>query len=145
MSLERSPSLDQFKDGMPDKLPDHKKQRNIRWVLMIAILVIGAGWGALTFLQSNAAAVMSGTGSISGSVTDENGKPVAAQIYVLGTNISGQALEDGSFSLEDVPAGQQTIAIAHQGSGFEVPAQIRSGENTLLGQVQYTSTLEPQQ
>ena len=130
---------------MPDKLPDQKKRRNLLWVLIIALIIIAAGLGAVNFLQSNTAALISGTGSISGSVIDENGKPVAAQIYILGTKVHGQALEDGTFHLDGVPSGQQSVAIAYQGSGFEIPAQIRTGENTLLGQVQYTSTLEPQE
>lgn len=143
MSLEQSPSLDQFKDGLPEKLPDQRKRRNFRWLLIFLLAAAALALGVADFLQSDTAARMAGTGSISGKVADENGNPIAAQIYVMGTHIRGTAQSDGSFHLDDIPAGMQSIAIAYEGTGFEVPAQVRVGENTALGKLQYTSTLEP--
>lgn len=145
MSLDSSPSLDEFKDGMPSKLPDQKKRRRNTWIFILVLFIAALALGLVNFLQSDTAALMSGTGSISGIVIDENGAPVAAQGYILGTIVRGAANESGQFNLNGVPSGEQSIAVAYQGSGFEVPAFIQAGQNTNLGELKYTSTLEPQE
>lgn len=145
MAFDSSPSLDEFKDGMPSNLPDQKKRRRNTWLIILILFITVIALGVINFLQSDTAALMSGSGSISGVVIDENGSPVAAQIYVMGTHIRGAADESGTFSLDGIPAGERSIAIAYEGFGFEVPTFIQAGQNTDLGQVKYTSTLEPQE
>ncbi len=144
MSLERSPSLETFKDGMPKKLPDQKAHRKWRRGIIAALALIALALGLYNFLQTDTAAVIAGTGAVTGTVVDENGQPVAAQIYILGSKVRGQAQADGTFHIEDVSSGVQSIAVAYQGSGFESPAFVVAGETTDLGELKFTSTLEPQ-
>ncbi len=99
MALDSSPSLGEFKDGMPSNLPDQKKRRRNARILIL---------------------------------------------FIMGTNIRGAANESGKFSLDDVPSGDQSVAVAFEGYGFEVPAFVQAGQNSDLGEVKYTSTLEPE-
>ena len=145
MSLEKSPSLDQFQDGMPSKLPDQKSKRKRIFTIMMTLVVIIITLGIINFLQSDTAAILSGTGTITGIVVDENGDPIEAEIYVLGTKVDGLADSDGYFIIDGVPSGNQSIAVAYQGSGFEYPVFIQPGESTKLGEIRFISTLEPHQ
>ncbi len=145
MTFESSPSLDQYKDGIPEKLPSQRRRKRALWGVILVLLIVAFALGVKVFLQSDTAARLSGTGAITGVVIDENGHPVAAEIYVLGTSIRGQADANGVFTIEGVPAGEHAIAVAFQGSGFEYPALVQTGQTTDLGEVRFTSTLEPEE
>jgi hypothetical protein len=143
MALDSSPSLDDFKDGMPSKLPDQKNKRRRSLILIVVLILIAFALGVVNFLQSDTADIMAGKGSLRGRVVDENGDPVAAQIYILGTDLRGQADDSGQFTVEDIPSGERSLAVAFQGSGFEIPVFVQTGTTADLGEVKFTSTLEP--
>jgi outer membrane receptor protein involved in Fe transport len=57
------------------------------------------------------------TGSISGTVVDDQGRPVVtAEVYVLDTELVAVTDEDGRFLLSDVPAGTYSLEV--QGDGY---------------------------
>lgn len=73
----------------------HTKITN-RLFIIISILIT-----SLLFAQS---------GSISGTVTDEDGNALGgANIMVQGTNLGNSSSSDGSYSISNVPEGPQTI------------------------------------
>ncbi len=92
--------------------------RKVLGVLALAVLVCPS----LTLAQS--------TGSIRGRVTDAtSGAPLAAvQISIEGTRVGGQSGSDGNFSLNGVPAGNQTLVARRVGYSLQrIPVSISSG------------------
>jgi TonB-dependent receptor len=58
----------------------------------------------------------SGTGTVSGTVTDASGRPLGGVVVQLGTSRVGAATErDGRYRLTRVPAGQQTVTYRYLG------------------------------
>lgn len=143
MAFEKSPSLEEFEDGMPVKLSDpsaRRKRIRILSFLLIALLLVLLG---VTFAQSDAAALLSGRGSIVGQALDQNGNPFQGYIFILGTDIQVQTRPDGSFIVENVPAGARTLVLANEYSGYEFPVQVLSGERAAIGQIQFMPTATP--
>ncbi|RME07736.1 MAG: carboxypeptidase regulatory-like domain-containing protein [Anaerolineae bacterium] len=144
MPLVESPSLEDYAEGIPEGQPSSpKKRRKIVWGAIIILLALTFVLASIAFLQSESGALLTGRGTITGTVVDENGQPVAAEIYVLGTAIRGQADASGRFTIENVPAGTHALAVAYKGSGFEYPVTVNTGQVTELGELKFTSTLEP--
>lgn len=60
--------------------------------------------------RSGTATVRRGSARIAGSVRDRNGKPLGgARVMVWGTDVATNARDDGSFLLDGLPAGTQTL------------------------------------
>lgn len=58
------------------------------------------------------------TGSVTGSVTDENGNPLSgANIVIEGTSSGAAAANDGSYIIKNVPTGSHTISASMIGYG----------------------------
>lgn len=143
MSFNRSPSLkDYYVDGVTPRPPDKQRRKRI-WIMIGVLASIVLILGVVNLSQTYATNLLSSTGAIQGSVVDENGNPVEAQIYILGTNIQGRADQDGAFYLDGIPAGNQAVAVAHRGSGGEHPVTVRAGQTSKLGELRFVSTLEP--
>ena len=70
--------------------------------------VVAAAW--LLFGASPASAQQ---GAVTGTVTDAgNGEPISgAQVFIRGTNLGTLTSQDGSYRLEGVPTGQQTVRV----------------------------------
>ena len=143
MSFENSPSLDEFKDGIPEKLSDpsarKKRIRTLVVILLVFLLILFAS----VFAKSDAAAVLSGQGSVSGQAIDSKGNPFDGYLFVLGTDIEAQTQSDGTFLVEDVPAGARVLVLANEYAGYEFPIQVIAGETVSVGQIQFLPTATP--
>ncbi|MEA3351135.1 MAG: carboxypeptidase-like regulatory domain-containing protein [Chloroflexota bacterium] len=143
MPLDSSPSINEYKDGIPPKYSSSSRRKKRLWIFIGCLAALVLVLGTVNFLQSDVGAIVVNTGTVAGTVVDENGKPVEAQIYILSTSVKGIANSEGYFQIDSVPAGNQAVVVAYRGSGFEYPANIRAGEITDLGEVRFVSTLEP--
>jgi hypothetical protein len=140
MPLEDSPTLDQYKDGMPPEPVDQSESRKRARIAIGVLTAIVVVIGAISFLHSDSAALLSGTGTVSGVVVDEENKTIQAEIYILGADIEAQTDANGHFQVRGVPAGQQTIVVAYQFIGREYPVEVTSGSTVNAGQIQADTT-----
>lgn len=143
MAFENSPSLKDFENGIPENLPEPaQKRRNLRRVMLVllglVILLVG-----FSFLQSTAAELVSGKGSVSGVVYDDLGEPFQGYIFILGTELETQTDAKGRFLIKKVPAGKRALIVANEYAGYEFPVAIRAGETVDIGQLQFISTETP--
>jgi len=143
MAFENSPSLKEFEDGIPENLSDpsakRKKLRRLIFVLL-ALLVLLISF---SFLQSNAAELLAGKGSLSGVVYDDNNQPFQGYIFILGTDLETTTDEQGRFLIEKVPAGARILVVANDYAGYEFPVVVTAGETTDIGQLQFLTTATP--
>ncbi|MEA2008251.1 MAG: carboxypeptidase regulatory-like domain-containing protein, partial [Chloroflexota bacterium] len=130
MSLQDSPSLDKFQDGL-----DTKRQvsgggkKPLTWVILTLVVAV-AILGVINLVQSGAAAQLRGTGTITGQVVDEQNHPLQADVIIMGTKVQTETDAEGYFTLSDVPADTQSIVIGYQGAAHEYPLSITAGETT---------------
>jgi len=139
MPLEDSPSLDYYKDGLPEKLPDPQHKRRNIWKLILSLMVLSLAMVFIHLWQDGAIASVVGTGTVNGRVYDDNGNPIAAEVFVFGTNLSAQANTDGYFSLNSVPNGERTIIIAHRMVGREFKINVVAGQIVNMGDLRFQS------
>jgi TonB-dependent receptor len=88
----------------------------------IAFLTVALG---TAFAQS--------TGTISGTVSDRttNAFLVGAEVRVAGTEIATATARDGTFTLANAPAGQQSLEVSYVGRKTKiVPVSVRTGGTT---------------
>lgn len=143
MALENSPSLDEFEDGIPKKLSDpsarRKRIRILAWLLLALLLV----FFGVSFLNSNAASFLAGKGNITGQALDDIGNPFQGYIFILGTELETSTQPDGTFLIENVPAGSRVVVLANEYAGYEFPVQVVAGETIAIGQIKFISTATP--
>ncbi|MBT3189381.1 MAG: carboxypeptidase regulatory-like domain-containing protein [Anaerolineae bacterium] len=134
MTLQDSPSLEDFSDGIlppPDK-PDKKRRTTIVIVGLLVLIILLLG---ISFIQSDAFSQIAGQGTISGYAVDESNQPIAVDIIIFGTNIRAISDESGYFEVENIPSGQQSIIIAFGEIATEEIVTVQVGQNTELGTV----------
>lgn len=135
--MERSPSLEEYKDGMPEKLPDSSGRRKRVWITIAVLAALALVFGIVNLVRSDSFARMAGVGGVKGTVVDEKGQPLpAADIFVLKTSLSAETDAAGYFEIQGVPAGYQTLVVGYLAQGIEVPVRIAGGETRDLGQIQ---------
>ncbi|MGB3465796.1 MAG: carboxypeptidase-like regulatory domain-containing protein, partial [Cyclobacteriaceae bacterium] len=79
---------------------------------------------------------MAQTGTITGKIIDkETNEPlIGATVLVKGLSMGSIADLDGSYTIKDVPAGDQTVTITFVGyADISKKVTVRSGETTDLG------------
>lgn len=134
--MERSPSLEEYKDGMPEQLPDSSRRRRRVWGAIVALAVLALVFGVVNLVRSDSFARLAGVGGVKGTVVDEKGQPLAAEVFVLKTGLAAETDAAGYFEIQGVPAGRQTLVVGYMARGIEVPVQIAGGETRDLGRVQ---------
>lgn len=89
---------------------------------------------SLLFLYS-VLTVVAQTGTIRGSVTDEDGNTLPfAAVQVVNTNVGTATTESGKFTLNNVPEGYQTIEISTLGfQQYSTSVNVRAGETVEIG------------
>jgi iron complex outermembrane receptor protein len=91
--------------------------------LLFLLLFAGFGFPSGAFAQ---------TGSVSGRVTDEKNEGVpGATVLIDGTTVGGSSNVDGTYSIQNVPAGPQTLVISYVGyNTVRRPVTVVAGQNT---------------
>jgi len=121
--------------------PHKKHNRLLPIILSLSIIALGLLVFDLLTLQkvggSNA------FGSVSGTIVNSQNTPVAAEVFVLKSEINTVADLDGNFILRDVPDGAQRIIVAWQGVGKEIPVIVKSSETSYLGLIEVEETKIP--
>lgn len=144
MAYERSPSLKTYGEGLPSSPPpDTSAQRKWFWVVITVLAVTTVALAVITFARSTTAAILVGTGTVTGKVVDESNQPIVAEVFVLHTNIEAKSNADGIFEIHGVPAGPQSVVVAYQGAGREIMVDVVAGAQVNIGTVQLTATAIP--
>jgi hypothetical protein len=142
MPTEDSPSIDLFENGIPSRLPvsNAGKQRSQRAIVVLLILaVILSG---VKLLQSNFID-LNGRGGITGQILDEHGQALAASIFTVSEAQVAETDANGRFTLQNIPAGRQTVIVAVMSVGREYPITVRANTQTDLGIIQLNATARP--
>ncbi len=143
MNLEESPSLETYKDGLPEPPPDPSLRRKRFRIIVLLVLLTVLFLGTANFLQSQTAGLLLETGSVTGMIIDENGQPFQGEVFILGTELAVVIDANGYFVMDSVPAGQQSLIVADEEYGNEFLINIIAGEAIDVGQIQFVSTATP--
>ena len=141
MAFEESPSLEEYKEGLPAKLPEPGKPLRkgyyalgILFILMLLLIVVNI------IQTSGIPQLIPGKGNVTGLVLDGNGEPTVADIFVVGTDIEIQSDRSGNFEIGNIPKGLQSIIVAKYESGLEYIVDVIAGSMIDLGPIQLVST-----
>lgn len=137
MIFEESPSLELYKKGIPEKLPDPHRRKKILWGAISALMVMVLVLGGIRMKQSGALDWLTGKGTLTGVVVDDFHRPIPADVYLLDLDRSTRCDEFGRFTFDGVPAGNHTILIAYRVAGREYPAQVFSGRINDAGTLRF--------
>ncbi|GAB3867388.1 TonB-dependent receptor [Hymenobacter segetis] len=96
------------------------------YLAKLLFLLLLAGFG---FLPS--AAFAQSTGSVSGRVTDSKNEGIpGATVLIEGTSLGSSSNVDGTYSIQNVPAGPHTVVISFVGyNAVRVPVTVVAGQN----------------
>ncbi len=146
MPLEKSPDLNDF-DFSPQTSEEtatstNSRKKGFRYLLAgLAVLVLLMAFANFGGGLSNP---LQGSGTIRGVVLDERGQPLQnASIKIMGSNLSAPITTDGSFELQRVPAGTQSLVVLDRYTGQEIPFVLANGEILDFGTIQFKVTTEP--
>jgi hypothetical protein len=144
MQFDESPDLDQFKDGMPDHMPEpHTGRRRFRIVLLITFIVVTLIGLALVLKENNTLATLTSTAVVRGRVVDENGLPFNGEIFILGTNLKTKTDANGNFELSRVPSGEQVLIVADDLIGRDFSIQVTTATILEMGEIRFEPTAMP--
>lgn len=98
------------------------------------VLMIIACVAAISATKSKAPSNDSGTGSISGFITDSiTGSPIADAEVIAGCHLRANTNEDGSYTITNVPAGEYTVKAkkCHEYvvKEYPTPVQVEEGQH----------------
>jgi len=144
MPFENSPSLDAYKNGMPERPRRSSTEHRRVWLVIAVLSVVVVLLLGVNLWDAPAVTHLRGTGTVTGQVVNERGDPIQAEIFVLKTALDAQTDDQGYFTLKQVPAGEQILVIAYLGVGREVRTVVASDTVTDLGRIQFASTRVPE-
>ncbi|NQU63314.1 MAG: carboxypeptidase regulatory-like domain-containing protein [SAR324 cluster bacterium] len=134
MSLQDSPSLEDFSEGYsPPPDPEKRKKRSRIFLVIASLLVLLLV--VVNFLQSDLAANLSQKGSVSGRAVNESGVPIQVEVLLFGTDIHVLSDENGFFIVENVPVGEHSVIVAYGNIATEVKLRVELGSENRLGMV----------
>jgi hypothetical protein len=143
MAFEKPPSLDDYREIMPEHpkeiTPGQKRAR----ILLIVLGIFVLGLAALNLMKNDFTSTLRGTGAVRGMVLDAQGSPFVGNIYIEKTTLNAKTNPDGRFELANIPAGNHLLVVADAVSGREFPVLVNAGQTTDLGIVQFKSTATP--
>ncbi len=145
MSPANSPSLQEYKDGIPEKQRDPDARKKALRLVFLVVLVIVLSLLFILFLNTGLGGRLTGKGTLAGRVIDSQGHPLVAQIFVLGAARPVKSAADGSFVFKNAPAGNHFLTIAFNGRVVEYQVQVQAGEIEDLGDLTFTVTSLPTQ
>lgn len=133
MIFEESPSLDLYKNGIPEKLPDPHRKKKIFWGAISLLVLMGLVLGGIRLSQNGTLDWIAGKGTLTGVVVDDFHRPVPADVYLIDLDRSTRCDESGRFTFEGIPAGVHTVLIAYNVAGREYPVKVYSGRTNDVG------------
>ena len=144
MQFDDSPSLDQFKDGMPEKLPDpNEHAKKFRILLLVITLIIVLIGFSVILKDTRTLENLTATGIVRGRVVDENGQPFHGRIFILGTELIAQTDADGNFEIRSVPAGEQVLIVADEFIGRDFTIRVTTASELQFGEIRFETTAMP--
>lgn len=146
MSLTNSPSLKEYKDGSKQKICRPAPRKQTFRILLLVLLFIALGLLFAQFLQNDMAALLTGKGSISGRIVDENGLALSAQVFVFGVDRPEETDSNGNFTYTNIPAGDRSLIVTYNGAAQEFIVQVQAGSSIDLGNLSFpvaTPTIQP--
>ena len=144
MQFDDSPSLDQFKNGMPEKMPDpNKRLRKFRIMLLVITLIVALMGFSVVLKDTRTIENITITGLVRGRVVDETGQPFQGKIFILGTELEAQTDANGNFELSGVPAGEQILIVADDFIGRDFPIQVTTAAELQMGEIRFQTTATP--
>jgi hypothetical protein len=146
MQFDESPDLDQFKDGMPENVPDPDAgRRKFRIVLLITFIVVTLIGFTLVLKENNTLATLTNTAVVRGRVVDESGLPFSGEIFILGTELKTQTDANGNFEPNRVPSGEHILIVADDLIGRDFPIQVTTATTLEMGEIRFEPTAMPPQ
>ncbi|KPL74121.1 hypothetical protein ADN00_14050 [Ornatilinea apprima] len=134
MSLDNSPKLDQFKNGLPTQLPDVTARRRRQRLALTGLVVCLLALAGFQFLRSDPASHLAGVGKITGSLVDEqSGLPVTGEVFISGSDQIIQTDASGRFELFGVPSGPQSLVVVYRNTGRAYPIEVPRGSTLDVG------------
>ncbi|GAC1379925.1 MAG: TonB-dependent receptor [Hymenobacter sp.] len=102
----------------------HPYLAKLLFLLLFAAFGFPLGTSAQTFAQ---------TGSVSGRVTDSKNEGIpGATVLIEGTTLGSSSNSDGSYSIQNVPAGPRTLVITFVGyNTVRLPITVTPGQNAV--------------
>lgn len=142
MSLENSPSLQEFTHGMPPPPDPMRGRRRMRALIVVMSVIFGALF-IVNVIQLRSFTLARGNGTISGQVVDARGAPVVAELIVERTELVVRSDAEGRFVLPQVPVGDHLLVVARDGVGVEYPVVVVAGAHVDVGVVRAETTAVP--
>ena len=143
MGFETSPSVDLYKNGLPDKLPDPPRRRLIVRILLLVSIIVVILLSVISLMNGPVGNQLRGTGLISGRVIDVDGRPLPADVLILQSKKAVHTLADGTFTLSGIPAGERFLVATHQGQGVEIKINVVTGSTLAVGDIIIAATALP--
>lgn len=138
MSYVNSPKIEYSPDGRPPERKDRRRQA-VRIAIFI-VLIISIGINIYAFRAGNLINRVAGTdGIVQGVVVDDQGNPIAQAEISLAAAPEALAitLPDGTFTLANIPTGDQYLIVVSQGVGQGYVITIQTDDVTQLGTISY--------
>ena len=133
MSLNNSPSLQDFSPIESDQKPQGKKSS---WIVIAVLFLVVVGLAIFNFMRSESSAVLRGAGSIGGRVVDMQGNALEqAEVFLGNGNPSTWTDANGKFLLENVTAGEHVLVAGYEGLGVEHGVVVSGGTFVDLGTI----------
>jgi len=145
MSPANSPSLQEYKDGIPEKRRDPNVRKKTLRLVLLVFFVIVLSLLFMLFLNTSLGARLTNRGTLTGQVVDSQDQPLIAQVFVLGAAHPVKTAADGSFTYKNAPAGNRYLTIAYHGKVVEYQVQVQAGAIVDLGNIIFTITSPPAQ
>lgn len=144
MPFDDSPSLDQFQNGMPEKLPNSDERlRKFRIMLLIMTLMVALIGFSVILKDTRTLEKITATGLVRGRVVDEKGQPFHGNIFILGTELAAKTDENGNFELSRVPAGEQILIVADDLIGRDFSIKVSAASELQMGEIRFQTTAVP--
>ena len=144
MSFDESPSLDEFQNGMPEKLPNpNERVKKFRILLLVITLIVALIGFSVVFKNTHTLENLTATGVVRGRVVDENGQPFHGRIFILGSQTLTQTDVNGNFELRRVPAGERVLIVADDLIGRDFTIQVAAASELQMGEIRFEPTAMP--
>ncbi|QNH60900.1 SusC/RagA family TonB-linked outer membrane protein [Hymenobacter sediminicola] len=91
----------------------------------------------LLFVCAGFTGAFAQTGSVSGRVVDEKNEGLpGVTVLIEGTSLGNSTNSDGTYSIQSVPAGSNTLVVSFVGyTTNRIPVTVAAGQNTAVGNV----------